>query len=845
MPVGNPNFKTNPRRPRVVWQPLPGSQAMAIACPCHEILYHGTRGPGKTDAQLMKFRSYVGLGYGKFWRGIIFDREYKNLDDLVAKSKKWFPQFNDGAFFKESPKDYKWVWPTGEELLFRAGYKEGDYDAYHGHEYPFIGFNELTKQPMRKFYDAMHSCNRCSFLPLEHTPRNRKGEFATPDKKPLPEIPLMFFSTTNPHGCVPFGEVLTAHRGWVDIREIQPGEAVVTVDRFGVSKIGLVSGVTRAPWKGKMMLRKGRGVHVEFTPTHRFPLLNTAQTEHSVRHYADLPGQAIVRRQSTKWKGYKIRKVFGFDAGDFMELVGWYVSEGCMISREDGSERNSFQISQSKVATRTRIERLLSRMGLLFRSDSQSFTVTHRKLARFFRAQGKCRQKHIPRHLLGFDQPLLERMRESMLLGDGCGQVYYTISKQLADDFAELSVRCGYSVFQSSRQRKNRVGLSYEVNCRKADGLNLRTGNHRYDVSTSTKSINVSSRNFDGMVYCLTVPKTETFFIRQNGCVWLSGNSGHNWVKSQFIDKGGPGVVVRVTRKVFNPRTGREENVVRTQTHIFGSYKENRYLSPEYVAMLDAETDPNKRKAWLEGDWDIVAGGALDDVWNRELHVLPRFKVPANWRLDRSFDWGSTQPFSVGFWAEANGESVEITGYDGKKYQFCPRPGSIIRIAEIYGSKEIGSNEGVKDGAKDVAKKIANLERNLRLQGWISNSVLPGPADNAIHSKTERDTDTIAKIMADWGIRWTPSDKSMGSRINGLELVRGRFKASMTGEGPGIYFMDNCRAAISTLPVLPRDPDNPDDVDTEAEDHVFDEVRYRVLAGSNRIATKIKATYPV
>lgn len=501
---------------RVVWQPLPGSQMLAVACPCHEILYHGTRGPGKTDAQLFAYRKNVGRGYGRFWRGIIFDREYKNLDDLVAKSKKWFPQFEDGAFFKESPKDYKWVWPSGEELLFRAGWKEGDYDAYHGHEYPFIGFNELTKQPTRKFFDAMHSCNRSSFLPAEHSPRDAKGRLLTTDGKLLPEIPLVFFSTTNPHG------------------------------------------------------------------------------------------------------------------------------------------------------------------------------------------------------------------------------------------------------------------------------------------------------------------------------------SGHTWVKNQYIDKGAPGAVVREVREVFNPRTQKKELVTRTQTHLFGSYRENRYLSPEYIAMLDAEKDPNKRKAWLEGDWNIVAGGALDDVWTPEIHIVPRFRVPESWRLDRSLDWGSTHPFAVPFWAEANGEEVTLPG--GRK--FCPAPGSLICINEIYGTKEIGSNEGIKLGAKDVAQRIKSLELAMVEQKWIRYAPQAGPADNQINNKNERDTDTIAKIMADWGIRWTSSDKSQGSRINGLELVRGRLRASMTGEGPGLYFMDNCRAAISTLPVLPRNPDNPDDVDTDAEDHLYDAVRYRVLAGSNRIATSIRATYP-
>lgn len=502
--------KTAPKPPRVVWSPLPGSQALAVSCPCHEILYHGTRGPGKTDAQLMAFRKNVGRGYGKYWRGVIFDREYKNLDDLVAKSKKWFPQFKDGAFFKESPKDYKWVWPTGEELLFRAGCKESDYDSYHGHEYPFIGFNELTKQPNRKFYDAMHSCNRSSFLPAEHSPD---------PLHPLPEIPLVFFSTTNPHGA------------------------------------------------------------------------------------------------------------------------------------------------------------------------------------------------------------------------------------------------------------------------------------------------------------------------------------GHNWVKSQFIDAAGPGRVVRMVREIYNPRTKQKEKITRTQVHIFGSYRENRYLAPEYIAVLDAEKDPNKRKAWLEGDWNIVAGGALDDLWDAATHILPRFQIPQGWRLDRSFDWGSSHPFSVGWWAEANGEEVTIQTLKGPR-KFCPRAGSLIRFAEWYGTREIGSNEGLRLGAKAIAEGIRERETKMQAQGWISTTPRPGPADNQIHNKNEKDTDTIAKIMADWGVRWTLSDKSNGSRINGFELVRGRFTAARTGEGPAIYIMDCCAAAISTLPVLPRNPDVPDDVDTEAEDHVFDDVRYRTLAGSNRIATKIKVTYP-
>jgi len=151
-----------------VWSPLPGSQSLALSCPCNEILFEGTRGPGKTAAQLARFRRNVGVGYGSFWRGIIFDVEYKNLADIITQSKRFYRLFNDGARFLSSGSELKWVWKTGEELLFRFGSEEDDYWNFHGQEFPFIGFNELTKQPTSELYEMMFSCRRSSFRPDDY-----------------------------------------------------------------------------------------------------------------------------------------------------------------------------------------------------------------------------------------------------------------------------------------------------------------------------------------------------------------------------------------------------------------------------------------------------------------------------------------------------------------------------------------------------------------------------------------------------------------------------------------------------------------------------------------------------
>ena len=143
--------------------------------------------------------------------------------------------------------------------------------------------------------------------------------------------------------------------------------------------------------------------------------------------------------------------------------------------------------------------------------------------------------------------------------------------------------------------------------------------------------------------------------------------------------------------------------------------------------------------------------------------------------------------------------------------------------------------------ASEIAQGIIDIEKQLKERGWISGPVRSGPADGQIYQKPQEDVDTIAKKMERHGVRWIKADKSPGSRINGLELMRERMKQQ---EGPGLYFMSHCRASISLLPVLPRDEKNPEDVDTDAEDHVYDEVRYRVLAGNNRAAKNIKTRIP-
>ena len=315
---------------------------------------------------------------------------------------------------------------------------------------------------------------------------------------------------------------------------------------------------------------------------------------------------------------------------------------------------------------------------------------------------------------------------------------------------------------------------------------------------------------------------------------------GHAWVKRQFIDPAPYGQIVRKEFTVYNPRTEREETVERSQVALFGSWRENPYLDPVYVAALQDQRDPNKRAAWNEGRWDVTAGGAIDDLWRNDVHIVPDFDIPREWYLDHGFDWGSSEPCCYLIFAEANGEEVTLT--DGRT--FAPPAGTIFVVGEYYATEQIGTNKGLKLGAHAIAENIKEYVERLLEINAIPRVPAPGPADNQIRDVRDTEQETIEKKMADRGVHFTASDKSPGSRRNGLQLLRDRLENSLTGEGPGLYVMRRCQATIATMPILPRDSKKLDDVDTSAEDHAYDTVRYRVLKGVTRAAKAINVRIP-
>lgn len=332
----------------------------------------------------------------------------------------------------------------------------------------------------------------------------------------------------------------------------------------------------------------------------------------------------------------------------------------------------------------------------------------------------------------------------------------------------------------------------------------------------------------------LVVPPEFKGMFPRIACGTNPGGVGHTWVKRSFVDSAPPLEIVRQIKA----EGGMLRQFIPSKLIDNPTMDEN---DPDYMDRLLGLGSAALVKAMADGDWNIVAGGAFDDVWNAEKCVLPQFVIPSSWRIDRAFDWGSAHPFSVGWWAEADGTEAKIKQLDGTVRVFCPPKGSLIQIAEWYGAEPGKTNTGIKAGSTDIALGVVKIEKEMKAAGQIKRNVLAGPADNQIDNVIDSQTPTIAKKMAGKGVLWTKSDKSPGSRIIGFELVRGMVREAAKDRPiePGMWIMETCRNTIAQIPVLPRDPKNIEDVDTKSEDHVYDMVRYRALA-TKQTLTKLR-----
>jgi hypothetical protein len=271
------------------------------------------------------------------------------------------------------------------------------------------------------------------------------------------------------------------------------------------------------------------------------------------------------------------------------------------------------------------------------------------------------------------------------------------------------------------------------------------------------------------------------------------GGPGAAWFKSNFVKAGPPEIPVDV-----------EVEPGRFRTHIFipATLADNAILErmdPEYRKNLE-NLPEHLRRQLLDGDWDTAEGAAFPE-FRQNVHVIPPFAIPEEWLRFRSLDWGYAKPYCVGWYA---------VDHDGRLYKY----------RELYGwggRDDVGS----KEDPEDVAEKIIQLEAGEKISYAVADSAIFGGRQDNFPTVAEQ----FATAFGSRATHWQPITKGSGSRIAGKLEIHHRLKYSDTEE-PMLLFFNNCRHTVRTFPNMMLHDRNPEDMDSDLEDHAVDETRY-------------------
>jgi len=255
---------------------------------------------------------------------------------------------------------------------------------------------------------------------------------------------------------------------------------------------------------------------------------------------------------------------------------------------------------------------------------------------------------------------------------------------------------------------------------------------------------------------------------------------------------------------------------------------------PEYERRLLASGPAALVKAWRWGDWDIVAGGFFDDIWSPDRHILKPFEPPEGWTFRRSFDWGYSAPSACGFFAISDGTPLgKNTPYPGRVF---PR-GSAIQIGEMYTIERdehgaVRPNVGAKRTPQELGQMVARLSRGRHWTSCVSdNQIFDSSRGPSLYEQMRQGARAEGHSLI-----FHAADKN---RIAGWQRMREMLIESgkERPEKSGLWIFDTCTETIRTVPVLQRDERLWDDVDSDAEDHAGDCLRYLIQSIGRRVVT--------
>lgn len=248
--------------------------------------------------------------------------------------------------------------------------------------------------------------------------------------------------------------------------------------------------------------------------------------------------------------------------------------------------------------------------------------------------------------------------------------------------------------------------------------------------------------------------------------------------------------------------------------HWHGTARDNPKIGPAKIQELIAEYPLGSVKCKEEVEAELIVGGegVAFPEWRSDLHISVR-EAPDSFRWFGGLDWGY------------GSKSACVLCAGGGDQQILVRKELSWSHTEPY---EAGYNLGT----------------------WLLHSGQPLPewiaCDEAMWNVTqggptigeEMQRGVIAALPHRFSVPLIATPKGKGSRVAGKMLIHGALKwgpALETGVVPNhlrprLTAHPECAYLVRSMPVLPICPKNSEDVDSDADDHIYDALRYALMS---------------
>lgn len=218
---------------------------------------------------------------------------------------------------------------------------------------------------------------------------------------------------------------------------------------------------------------------------------------------------------------------------DFVKFLGWYLSEGSYNKRE-------VQIHQCvNEDYKQEISQLISKMGFKYRTFEDRIKIYDTRLSNYVKQFGHAKDKFIPTEIKSLCKRQLLLLWDTLSKGDGDGKnqrYYYSLSKKLVEDVQEIVLKIGYASRYGIKTKKgtkfyaprNKKMYKYSGDLYELGITKTRTYPR---IQNFTYKRQITKTDYNGMVYCVTVPN-GIIYVRRNGYAVWCGNC-RVWAKRE------------------------------------------------------------------------------------------------------------------------------------------------------------------------------------------------------------------------------------------------------------------------------------------------------------------------